>query len=317
MTAAPDETLALAAARLEGATPLPHLGVIHATGEDAASFLHAQLTQDITHLPPGEARLAGYCSPKGRLLATFVVWREDADCIALACSADLLPSVLKRLSMFVLRAKVRLGEASPQRRVVGLAGGPARQVPLAQPWAMAESWGGRLIRLPEVGGQARAVWVGPAEAAAPALHSPGTLNEAGWQWLEVQSGIPRITAATADQLVPQMVNLESVGGVHFKKGCYPGQEVVARSQFRGTLKRRGFLVHGPAALAPGQEIFHSDDPAQPSGLVVLAAPDPRGGWAGLAELKLSATEGGTLHAGTMDAPALRLSPVPYPLLTDV
>lgn len=317
MTAAPDETLALAAARLEGATPLPHLGVIVATGEDAASFLHAQLTQDIAHLPPGEARLAGYCSPKGRLLATFIVWRDADDRVALACSADLLPSVLQRLSMFVLRAKVRLGDGSSQRRVVGLCGAAARQSLPLQPWAMAESWGGRLIRLPDVAGQARALWVGPVEAAPPVLECPGTLNEAGWLWLEVQSGIPRITAATADQLVPQMVNLESVGGVHFKKGCYPGQEVVARSQFRGTLKRRGFLVHGPTALAPGQEIFHSSDPAQPSGLVVLAAPDPRGGWAGLAELKLSATEGGSLHAGSLEAAALTLAPVPYPLLADV
>ncbi|WP_019560753.1 MULTISPECIES: folate-binding protein YgfZ [Caldimonas] len=317
MTAALDETLIMTAARLEGATALPHLGVIHASGEDAASFLHGQLTQDIVHLPRGEARLAGYCSPKGRLLATFVVWREADDRIALVCSADLLASTLKRLSMFVLRAKVQLSDVSSHWRVWAWVGEAVRQTAPAQPWALTDFEGGRLIRLPDVAGQARALWVGPSATLAPALQARGPLDEAGWLWLEVQSGIPRITAATVDQFVPQMVNLESVGGVHFKKGCYPGQEVVARSQFRGTIKRRGFLVHGPVALAPGQDIFHSADPAQPSGLVVLAAPDPRGGSAGLVELKLSATEGGTLHAAAMDTPALRLSPVPYPLLADV
>ena len=96
------------------------------------------------------------------------------------------------------------------------------------------------------------------------------LDAAAWRWLEVRSGVPRIVAATAEQFVPQMVNLELVGGVNFQKGCYPGQEVVARSQYRGTLKRRAFAVGGAAAMQPGQEIFHGADPGQPAGMVVLA-----------------------------------------------
>ena len=314
----PEASLAAAASSVQGAATLSHLGVISVTGEDAASFLHGQLTQDISGLPLGQARLAGYCSAKGRLLASFLVWRESADRVLLLCSADLLSATLKRLSMFVLRAKARLADASAEMTAIGLVGtsGLPAEAP-ARPGACASHEGGTLIRLDDVGGQPRHLWVGPA-AQAPALAARGpALDPSTWLWLEAESGVPRITAATVDQFVPQMVNLESVGGVNFKKGCYPGQEVVARSQFRGTLKRRAFVVHGPADLAAGQELFHSEDAAQPCGMVVLAAPDPRGGWAGLAELKLSATEGGTVHAGAADGPVLRCTLPPYPLLTDI
>jgi tRNA-modifying protein YgfZ len=315
---APDTPLAALASSLEGAAPLPHLGVISVVGEDAASFLHGQLTQDISGLPLGEARLAGYCSPKGRLLASLLVWRESADRLLLLCSADVLGATLKRLSMFVLRAKARLADASAELAALGLVGtvGLPPEAPRIA-GACASHEGGTLIRLGDVGGQARHLWVGPvAQAAAVASQWP-VLDPDNWLWLEAESGVPRIVAATADQFVPQMVNLESVGGVNFKKGCYPGQEVVARSQFRGTLKRRAFVVHGQAPLAPGQELFHSGDATQPCGMVVLAAPDPRGGWAGLAELKLSATEGGTVHAGAAGGPVLRCTLPPYPLLTDI
>ena len=314
----PDTPLAALASTLQGTTPLPHLGVISVVGEDAASFLHGQLTQDISGLPLGEARLAGYCSPKGRLLASFLVWRESPDRLLLLCSADLLAATLKRLSMFVLRAKARLSDASAELAVMGLVG--AAGLPPEAPrraGACASHEGGTLIRLDDVGGQPRHLWVGAAAQAASVAARWPALDLNTWLWLEAESGVPRIVAATADQFVPQMVNLESVGGVNFKKGCYPGQEVVARSQFRGTLKRRAFVVHGPAALAAGQELFHSEDAAQPCGMVVLAAPDPRGGWAGLAELKLSAAEGGTVHAGAADGPVLQCTPPPYPWLTDI
>lgn len=315
---APDTSLPALASTLQGAASLPHLGVIAVVGEDAASFLHGQLTQDISGLPLGEARLAGYCSPKGRLLASFLVWRESPDRLLLLCSADLLAATLKRLSMFVLRAKARLIDASAELAVMGLVG--AAGLPAEAPrraGTCTSHEGGTLIRLDDVGGQPRHLWVGAAAQAACVASRWPALDLAGWLWLEVQSGVPRIVAATADQFVPQMVNLESVGGVNFKKGCYPGQEVVARSQFRGTLKRRAFVVHGPAELVAGQELFHSEDPVQPCGMVVLAAPDPRGGWAGLSELKLSATESGTVHAGTADGPVLQWAPPPYPLLTDI
>jgi tRNA-modifying protein YgfZ len=279
----------------EGATPLADWGVIRAAGADAASFLQSQLTQDVQGLDTHRATLAGWCSAKGRLLASFVVWRPAPDEVLMACSADVLPVVHKRLSMFVLRAKCKLSDASSELALHGVAGATAT----VAPWRCANG----LIGLPAVRGTARALRVG----AAPALPA---LDADAWSWLEVASGVPRIVAATAEQFVPQMVNFEVVGGVNFQKGCYPGQEVVARSQYRGTLKRRAFVFECAAATAPAQEIFHSADREQPAGMVANAA-----SWQGrhllLAEVKLAALDGGTLHLGSTDGPQLTRADMTY------
>ncbi|MGZ5180964.1 MAG: CAF17-like 4Fe-4S cluster assembly/insertion protein YgfZ, partial [Ramlibacter sp.] len=158
------------------------------------------------------------------------------------------------------------------------------------------------------------LWVAPAGTAAPA-GAPLALDD--WLWGEVRSGIAPVTAATFEAFVPQMLNYESVGGVNFKKGCYPGQEVVARSQFRGTLKRRAFVVHGEQPMRAGQEVFHAGDPEQPCGLVAEAAASPAGGWDAIVSIQLSAAEGGRLAVGAADGPAVTLQPLPYPLLADV
>ena len=178
---------------------------------------------------------------------------------------------------------------------------------------MQATGGGQLVRLPDVQGTPRWLLAQPADAAAPALPA---LSPADWAALEVRSGIVRITAATVEQFVPQMVNLELVGGVNFQKGCYPGQEIVARSQYRGTLKRRAQVVESDAPLAAGQEVFHSADPGQPAGMVALAAPRADGGSSALVELKLSALVGGSLHAGAADGALLRLGALPYAIPAD-
>ena len=303
-----------------GAADLSHWGLLRAKGNDAASFLHGQLSNDFKLLDGSLARLAAFCSPKGRMLASLLGWKAEPNDIWLACHRSVLAPTLKRLSMFVLRADCRLSDAQavsgdePVPRIWGLVGNAASM-------AMSEAgdlpvWGHRclpnhhsLIRLPTVAGLERALWIGPTppEAEPLALDS--------WQWLEVQSGIPVIEAATADQFVPQMINFEVVGGVNFQKGCYPGQEVVARSQYRGSTKRRMFLfeidANAPAAQA-GQEVFHADDPGQPAGMVVNSAPRPEGGgWALLVEVKLAALEGSPLHLGGLDGPILRQKSLPY------
>jgi folate-binding protein YgfZ len=209
--------------------------------------------------------------------------------VLLACSADLLAPTLKRLSMFVLRAKCKLTMPAPTWPLYGLAGtasalaGPPRSLlpgRSARPPAS-------VIRLPDdVDGTPRVrCWPSPADAPAPPL--PALDGRGLAAALEARSGVPRIVAATVEQFVPQMVNLELVGGVNFQKGCYPGQEVVARSQYRGTLKRRAFGVAGRGGMAPGQEVFHSADPQQPAGLVALAGAAQRRHQA-LIELKLAA-----------------------------
>jgi len=302
----------------DGAVTLPELGLIRAEGADAATFLQGQLTQDVVHLGAGSARLAGYCSAKGRLLASFFVWQPAPEVVELACSADLLPAVLKRLSMFVLRARCRLSDASAAVRLFGLAGASATAWAGAQwpasPWRVTQTDSGRLIRLPDAAGTPRALLVQPADATAPALPA---LPLAAWQALEVASAVPRIVAATSEQFVPQMVNLELVGGVSFQKGCYPGQEVVARSQYRGTVKRRAFLLATEAAMQPGQEVYADDDPTQPAGMVANAAPVPGSGLGAaahlaLVELKLAALEQ-PLRLGAPDGALLRRVTMPYPV----
>ncbi|MFM6986196.1 MAG: YgfZ/GcvT domain-containing protein [Hydrogenophaga sp.] len=291
--------------------PLNGLGVIRAQGEEAAKFLHGQLTQDMSLLGLSEARLAGYCSPKGRLLASFIAFKRSHDDVLLVCSRDLLAPTLKRLSMFVLRARVQLQDASAAFQVRGLVGtDPAP--PVSHKLDGAD--GSHTVTLYPAAGLGRALWIAPCDVVAPALPA---LDAARWDWLEVMSGVTRVTQPVVDAFVPQMINFESVGGVNFKKGCYPGQEVVARSQFRGTLKRRAYLVRADASLSVGQDVFHSGDDGQPCGTVALAAANPEGGWNALVAIQVAAAGQGRLHAGTPSGPLLALQPLPYTLLDDV
>ncbi len=308
-----DTSLAITA----GALRLSDWGVMRAQGEEAAKFLHGQLTQDTVLQTPQQGRLAGYCSAKGRLLALMLAFKRDANEMLLALPAELLPATLKRLSMFVMRAKCKLSDASADLALWGLVGESARTLLGAD--APAEIWGvthlgnALALRLPDalVDGVTvpRYALLQPADAPPPALPA---LTADTWQWLEVQAGLAWVRLATVEQFVPQMINLELLGGVNFQKGCYPGQEVVARSQYRGTVKRRTlqFALDGGGAAQIGQEIFHSADPEQPAGLV--AAVGHHAGQALLlAEVKLAALEAGSLHLGSAAGPQLRPRALPY------
>jgi tRNA-modifying protein YgfZ len=299
---------------LDGVAPLPHLGVIAVRGDDAASFLQGQLTQDFALLGASQARLAAYCTAKGRMLASFVGLRHDDGDFLLVMSRDILAPTLKRLSMYVLRAKARLRDASAEFELYGLAGAAARTADVHEPWTRVQAGSAAVIGLYPADGQARGLWVAPAGQAAPT----GTpLSHEHWLWGEVRSGVATITAPVVEAFVPQMLNYESVGGVNFKKGCYPGQEVVARSQFRGTLKRRAYLAHSPERLQAGQEIFHETDPGQPCGLVAQAAAAPGGGWDAIVSMQVALAQQGVLTSGDPQGPAVQVQPPPYPLLADV
>ena len=301
---------------LNGVAPLPHLGVIRVQGEDAARFLQGQMTQDFALLGSDQARLAAWCSPKGRMLASFIGVRDGGDGFLLVCSRDILAPTLKRLGMFVLRARVRLSDASAEVQLAGLAGDAIVSIASRghSTLGLVEFEHGKLVWLHPAGSQARALWVGPAGASLPA--GPA-LDTAVWQWGEVLSGVAPVTAPIVEAFVPQMLNYESVGGVNFKKGCYPGQEVVARSQFRGTLKRRAFRVHGDAPMAAGQEVFSAADPDQPCGLVAAGAAAPSGGYDAIVSIQLSAAESNDLRLGSAAGAPLQLLPLPYPLLEDI
>ncbi len=301
---------------LSGCVPLSHLGVIRAIGPDAANFLHGQLTQDFALLDQSEARLAAFCSAKGRVQASFIGFKRSQEDILLVCSADLLAPVLKRLSMFVLRSKVRLTDASDTFHICGIAG-PALQALApqpARPWSKLDLGEASLVRLYPAQGVDRALWVAPNTVDLP---QGDGLSLDAWLLGEVHAGVATISAAVVDAFVPQMLNYESIGGVNFKKGCYPGQEVVARSQFRGVLKRRAMLAHCAAPMAAGQEIFTPDDPEQPCATVVQAAPCPESGWDAIVSGQLGALQSGQLHLTASDGPAVQVRAMPYALLEDV
>jgi len=268
---------------------LEHYGLLRAAGDDARAFLHAQLTNDLLNLPPGRARYAGWCSAKGRLLATFLVVPQ-ADGFLLQLSRDLVPVVLKRLSMFILRSKVKLSDASGQ-------------------WTQYGAWGpdaGESLAVSERDG---AISVGIDAERHLVLASEGLLSPTAsaddWLLAEVRAGRPLIEQPTQDQFVPQMVNLELAGGVDFHKGCYPGQEVVARAQYRGAVKRRMYRLRG-AALKAGQELYSDDTPGQPSGMVVNAAGDES-----LAVLQISAVESKSPIRPQPQGAALEVLSLPY------
>lgn len=333
-------------------TPLDMLSVVHAAGADTLTFLQGQLTQDVKSLNAHQARLAGYCTAKGRLLASGVVWMDNARTepqaadggYYLMVSSDLAAAFQKRLSMFVLRAKVKL--ATAPLKVIGVMAGPGGVTALNAAfgdlprgaWDRVDLPSGTWIAAPAAaqaadGVQARWWWVGTEDAVGAAIAALGAAalraDTSAWQADDIAAGLPWITAATQDVFVPQTVNLELVGGVSFTKGCYPGQEVVARSHYLGKLKRRMFRGTAqagdvragnlqPGAL-PGTDIFHSADPAQPCGRVVNAAWSGQAGDAAasqvavLFESTFVSMESGTVHLGAVDGPVLNVLPLPYPL----
>ena len=314
-TALPPDAPA-SAAPLNGVAALPHLGLIRAAGEQAAQFLQGQLTQDVVLMKPGAARLAGYCNPQGRLLASFIVCKPSPQEFWLVCSRDLLARTLKKLSLFVLRAKLTLTDASDELALYGLIGDTANSIACSADQASENGIKDTyfLAPLPPADGAPRALWIGPAGSAPP---SGPALPPALWDWAAARSGVATVSAPIIQAFVPQMLNYESADGISFKKGCYPGQEVVARSQFRGAVKRRAFVGHVEGAAQAGQEVFSAADPAQPTGLIAQAAAAPQGGTAVIVSIQLTAAQAGDLRVGAPDGPRLSGLRLPYPLREDI
>ncbi len=304
--------------------PLTDQGLIAFTGEESASFLHNQLTNDVEHLGLAEVRLAAYCSPKGRMLASFLMWRNE-ESIFLQLPRAIQPAVQKRLQMFILRAKTKPADVSDQFVTLAVGGGEAEAVlqtwfdalPPA-PYTKLDHPLGTVLRVADAFGAPRYLWLASPDTASMAASMLKDRlvvggNEA-WRLSEIHAGVPQVGPGTQEQFVPQMVNFELLGGVNFKKGCYPGQEIVARSQYLGKLKRRTALatIADPTA-APGAEVFSPADPEQPCGMVVNTARNGAGGVDALVEMKLEALEAGDVRFGSASGPALQFKPLPYVL----
>jgi len=296
------------------ATQLQRLGLLSCTGNEAQAFLHAQLTNDIAGLAEGEACLAGWCSAKGRLLATLLVFRHGEEFL-LQLPREMAPTVAKRLSMFILRAKAKLVDASDAWLQFGVwgrgAAGRLAALGLVVPQGVmrtAQTDGAIVV---QVGTQNYLVFARVAQGARLAAIA-NTAGEEAWTLEEIRAGRPQVVLATQDQFVPQMVNLERLGAVDFKKGCYPGQEIVARTQYRGVLKRRMVRACVPGSAAAGDELFADALPGQASGVVVNAAAAPEGDYELLAVAQISALEGAQpLRLRAADGPPLELLPLPY------
>ena len=298
---------------------LSHFGLIVVAGEDAATYLHGQFCNDVLALTDGTAQWNGWCSPKGRLLVTQLVWPGKQGFYMLLPRA-LQVAIQKRLQMFVLRAKVKLSDESDNWVRFGVAGPRAeallRNFGGAVPdklMSTVHTEVGRVIKLstnryvviasPE---NAIALWNQVAEHA--------TLAGAGlWDLLSIQQGIICILPETQDSFVPQMANFELVGGVSFKKGCYPGQEIVARTQYRGILKRRMVLAHSNVAAAPGDKIFSDVFGDQAAGEVANVAAASDGGFDMLVVAQIEAITQNNLRYAALDGPAVTIKHLPYEL----
>ena len=276
--------------------PLADLGLIECSGGDAKTFLHNQLTSNVNQLSPSSAQHSAWCTAKGRMLASIILYRQGAGYRALL-AADLLADTLKRLQMFVLRSQVKLADRSADLLAIGVGGVDADALaatlthaglPLpAATLDSAEFADGNVIRL-DAGrclivvarAAAGGLWSRLAERARP-------VGTPVWQWLDIRAGLPRVGAATREAFVPQMADFDRIGGVSFNKGCYPGQEIIARTKYLGKVKRHLYRLHALAPLTAGLPIFapQSEDPGHPCGQIANAAPSPAGGYDALAVIQ--------------------------------
>jgi folate-binding protein YgfZ len=300
--------------------PLSHWGLIGFSGEDARTFLHGQVTNDLRNITPDRAVFAAYCSAKGRMLANFLVFSRGGELLVML-PETVRESIQKRLAMFVLRTKVKLRNADEEWVRLGLSGPGAEQLlvealgirPGPEIMAVANSQGAFAVRLAS---ERFDVFVEPAGAAAVWERLSAKARPVGaraWDWLMVDGGIPAVVPETQDQFVPQMANMVDLQGVSFNKGCYPGQEVVARSQYLGKQKRRLYLAHVDAESKVGDPVFSPELGEQSAGMVANAAPAPGGGADILAVMQISSFEGGDVRLGSPAGPRLVFRPLPYPV----
>lgn len=303
---------------------LSQFGTLKVTGEEAQKFLQNLLSNDINAVNNKTAQLSSFNSPKGRMVASLLIWQQGTD-YYLQLPRSLTAAMHKKLSMYVLRSKVKVSDASDEVVCLGLSGKNAAtlvqqklNVALEQDWSVAQFDNGSVLRLAENRYQINAaipeatkLWVDLSKDAK-AAGSPC------WDWLTIRAGIPVVTPPTQEQFVLQMTNLDILGGVSFKKGCYPGQEIVARTHYLGKQKRRMYLAHAESATAPvaGNELFSEDMPAQACGMVMNASAAPGGGFDLLGVMQISSHESQHVNLNSAQGAKLHFLPLPYAFPSD-
>lgn len=301
---------------------LSHLGFISATGEEAESFLQNQLSNDVKNVDESQSQLNAYCTAKGRALSLFRTFKYG-DSYLLQLPVDRIESSLKRLRMFVLMTKVTLEDASDNMVAFGIAG-PNAENSLQSIFSGTPESTNQCVREGESlickmpGNFTRYMIITNTESAIEtwkklsASYKPCSHN--AWSYLDIQAGIPQIYDANSEAFVPQMLNLHNLDGISFQKGCYPGQEVVARMHFLGKLKRRMYLAHTDSDKQPnpGDFVFTQDDASKEGvGKIVDCQASPDGGFDILAVLQIASAEQGPLHLESSNGPELKLLDLPY------
>ncbi len=300
---------------------LHQFGALRVAGEEAHSFLQNLLSNDIREVTASRTQLSSFNSAKGRMFASLLIWREEEDYL-LQLPLSLVEVMRKKLSMYVLRAKVKISDASDERIMLGISGINAENtlrealgdLPSGNLSSLPNQHG-RILRISETQFQ---IITSPEKAAIlwdTVCLSAKPVGSACWDWLNIRAGIPTILLNTQEQFVAQMVNFDVIGGINFKKGCYPGQEIVARTHYLGKLKRRMYLAHIETTDMPqaGDEVFSADMDEQSSGMIVNAAPAPSGGYDVLAVVQITSQATQTIHLKSLQGAALKFLSLPYDL----
>lgn len=297
---------------------LDGLALLRVSGEDAETFLQGQLSNDVRELDGSHAQFSSYSTAKGRVLTIFLLWRSSDD-FFLLLSADIAAAICKRLSMYIMRSKVRI-EPVTDLSLTGVHG------PDAEAWLSAHAGllpaaalalgcdddGVMALRLPA----GSIVLLSPVAAAEKLAEGAGsTLQPVGfsaWSLLDIDAGIPWITLPTQEQFVAQMLNMDIVGGLSFTKGCYPGQEIIARTRYLGKVKRRLYRVQLPHAVEIGAPLYSPETAEQTIGMVVNMAQDESGQFRALVVVQSAAWGEGVYLETGFERKLLNLS-LPYPL----
>ena len=305
---------------------LSHIGLIRVQGEDATTFLQNQFTNDINQVSATTGQLSAWCTPKGRALATFVIHQHD-DAYYLALSADKVEVTLKRLRMYVMMSKVVLEDVRQQFIHIAIAGRTItqhlqdygiEQLPEAD-YQVVQHNNMRIMRIPSAIPHFE-VYANVADIAE-AKNLWNTLNakadvtpvsDNAWRYLNIVSGLPRVTAASSEAWIPQMLNLQVINGVSFTKGCFPGQEIVARLKYLGKNKRRLYrLLLDTKQLPDTGTLIVAEGEATEAGKVLNAALNPDGHVEVLAVLKIAMAESKTLYLAELGGVAVTVLELPY------
>ena len=302
-------------------TPLIEVGVIGISGEDSNDFLQNQFSNDVRTVSESHSQLNAYCSPKGRVLSLFRLLKQQ-DRFYLLLPQERLQATLKRLKMFVLRSKVLLNDASEHWGTIGIGGANANaliqsifsSVPEQADDCVTQE---QMSAIKLSGPMNRYLLLAPYEQLitvwTQCQDKAQAVSPQNWQYLNIQSGIPEVYEATSDEFVPQMLNLHSLNGISFKKGCYPGQEVVARMHYLGKQKRRMYLAHteGDCSPQPGDNLYSAQSESEQSvGKIVMAGSAPNGGYDVLAVMQIAAVENDETVL-TQQKAALSFKELPY------